>query len=98
VAAKPSGKITTKQKPSGVFTGRDNAKFTAMSALPPKADMHQHGRDVRFVPKADIGSCPDHIRFTLESGRFIGTPCQSKAAASVSLGSTGGMSARDRVE
>ena len=25
-----------------------------MSALPPKADMDQHGRDVRFVPKADV--------------------------------------------
>ena len=25
-----------------------------MSALPPKADMDHHGRDVRFVPKADI--------------------------------------------
>jgi len=25
-----------------------------MSALPPKADMDQHGRDVCFVPKADI--------------------------------------------
>jgi hypothetical protein len=36
-AAKPSDKITTKQKPSGVFTGRDNAKFTAMSALPPES-------------------------------------------------------------
>jgi hypothetical protein len=24
-----------------------------MSALPPKADIDQHGRDVRFVPKAD---------------------------------------------
>ena len=24
-----------------------------MSALPPKADMDQHRRDVRFVPKAD---------------------------------------------
>jgi hypothetical protein len=24
-----------------------------MSALPPKADMVQRGRDVRFVPKAD---------------------------------------------
>jgi hypothetical protein len=24
------------------------------SALPPKADMDQRGRDVRFVPKADI--------------------------------------------
>ena len=27
-----------------------------MSALPPKADMDQHGRDVRFAPKADIHS------------------------------------------
>jgi hypothetical protein len=26
-----------------------------MSALPPKADMVQDDRDVRFVPKADIG-------------------------------------------
>jgi CheY-like chemotaxis protein len=25
----------------------------AMSALPPKADTDQHGRNVRFVPKAD---------------------------------------------
>ena len=25
-----------------------------MSALPPKADVDQHGRNVRFVPKADI--------------------------------------------
>ena len=25
-----------------------------MSALPPKADIVQHERDVRFVPKADI--------------------------------------------
>ena len=28
--------------------------FRPMSALPPKADMDWHGRDVRFVPKADI--------------------------------------------
>jgi hypothetical protein len=25
-----------------------------MSALPPKADIVQHSRDVRFVPKGDI--------------------------------------------
>ena len=25
-----------------------------MSALPPKADIAEHRRDVRFVPKADI--------------------------------------------
>src|SRR5262249_20420484 len=28
--------------------------LAAMSALPPKADIDQHGHDVRFVPKADI--------------------------------------------
>src|SRR5215469_9178119 len=28
----------------------------SMSALPPKADMDQHGLDVRFVPKAEICS------------------------------------------
>jgi hypothetical protein len=56
MAAKPSRKITTKQKPSGVFTGRYNAKFTAMSALPPKADIAKHRRDVCFVPKADVHS------------------------------------------
>jgi hypothetical protein len=26
-----------------------------MSALPPKADIHRRGCDVRFVPEADIG-------------------------------------------
>jgi hypothetical protein len=29
--------------------------FCAMSALPPKADIGTQLRDVRFVPKADIG-------------------------------------------
>jgi len=28
-----------------------------MSALPPKADIDQHRRDVRFVPIADIAWC-----------------------------------------
>jgi hypothetical protein len=28
--------------------------FIAMSALPPKADIGERNRDVRFVPKADI--------------------------------------------
>ena len=30
------------------------AHVRVMSALPPKADMDQHGRDVRFVSKADM--------------------------------------------
>jgi hypothetical protein len=33
---------------------RTSQQVRAMSALPPKADMVQHDRDVRFVPKADI--------------------------------------------
>jgi hypothetical protein len=31
-----------------------------MSALPPKADIVQHGSDVRFVPKADILHCSNN--------------------------------------
>ena len=33
-----------------------------MSALPPKADMVQHDRDVRFVLKADIASSLANVR------------------------------------
>jgi hypothetical protein len=33
-----------------------------MSALPPKADMVQHGGNVRFVPKADIRIGSDSVR------------------------------------
>ena len=36
-------------------------RLRLMSALPPKADMDQHGRDVRFVPKADIPVLFDHL-------------------------------------
>jgi hypothetical protein len=32
-----------------------SAHVRVMSALPPKADMDHYCRDVRFVPKADIG-------------------------------------------
>jgi hypothetical protein len=31
--------------------------ISAMSALPPKADIAERDRDVRFVPKADILRC-----------------------------------------
>ena len=34
---------------------------TVMSPLPPKADMVEHDRDVRFVPIADIGTLFDHL-------------------------------------
>ena len=32
-------------------------RLQPMSALPAKADMDQHGRDVRFVPKAAVSRC-----------------------------------------
>jgi hypothetical protein len=34
-----------------------------MSALPQKADIVQHDRDVRFVPKADILRCKKNSLF-----------------------------------
>ena len=41
---------------------RTSQDVSAMSALPPKADMVQRNRDVRFVPKAD--SCTAAILVT----------------------------------
>jgi len=32
-----------------------------MSALPPKADIGTHSRDVRFVPKADISRTSSYL-------------------------------------
>jgi hypothetical protein len=37
-----------------------------MSALPPKADIAQHGGNVRFVPKADIGTAKKHHSIMLD--------------------------------
>jgi len=39
-----------------------------MSALPPKADMAQDGRDVCFVPKADMGCSLNHLVSQLQKG------------------------------
>jgi hypothetical protein len=36
----------------------------SMSALPPKADIVQHDRDVRFVPEADSCTAEKGIVFT----------------------------------
>src|SRR5262249_1822190 len=38
------------------FTGSSRSLVSLMSALPPKADMCGATRDVRFGPKADIGT------------------------------------------
>src|SRR5262249_9354453 len=39
---------------------RTSEHVRVMSALPPKADMDQHGRNVRLVPKADIDKLNCH--------------------------------------
>jgi hypothetical protein len=43
---------------AGVFTGTASvsSRVQAMSALRPKADIAQHGVNVRFVPKSDMPS------------------------------------------
>ena len=41
--------------------GRTPEGDRIMSALPPKADIGERERDVRFVPKADIAVSFDHI-------------------------------------
>jgi hypothetical protein len=42
-----------------------------MSALPPKADIYQHGRDVRFVPKADSCSAANNRRSRADADGFL---------------------------
>jgi hypothetical protein len=41
------------------MTGNTLTDHYLMSALPPKADIGGREFDVRFVPKADIGSAPN---------------------------------------
>jgi hypothetical protein len=43
--------------PTGQLEKRTSVNAIAMSALPPKADIHRRERHVRFVPKADIPRC-----------------------------------------
>jgi hypothetical protein len=46
---------------------QDGKIKSPMSALPPKADIVQHHRDVRFVPKADILRCREERRYSITS-------------------------------
>ena len=46
---------------SGLGQKQTSKCFRPMSALPPKADMVRHNRDVRFVPKADITGLFDYF-------------------------------------
>ena len=58
-------------------------KVRLMSALPPKPDMDHYGRDVRFVPKADIMQCSNQIapigRCTVEFSPVVGADCKAPA-------------------
>src|SRR5262249_46677331 len=49
---------SSKYKPPTSALGhkRTLTRLHSMSALPPKADIETQSRDVRFVPKADIGT------------------------------------------
>ena len=42
-----------------------------MSVLPPKADIAERDRHVRFGSKADIAALPINVRFTPESGHWL---------------------------
>jgi hypothetical protein len=57
----------------------------AMSALPPKADIAECDRHVRFVPKADILRCGKKRRYSITSSaradRLGGTSMPSALAA-----------------
>ena len=69
-----------------------------MSALPPKADIVQYGRDVRFVPKADIETSFHSITWSASTRRLCGTSIPSALAvlrlmmSSNLVGSSTGMS------
>jgi hypothetical protein len=41
--------------------------ISAMSALPPKADIDERDLDVRFAPKADILRCSEERRCSIAS-------------------------------
>ena len=52
-----------------------------MSAFPPKADVAQHDRDVRFVPKADSCTAAKIIKLCLHhEGQIDARWCWSIAA------------------
>ena len=63
---------TAKALMSALGQKQTSDQVRAMSALPPKADMLQHDRDVRFGSLADIALGPRHVRFTPKSGHTSG--------------------------
>jgi hypothetical protein len=50
----PESSVTRILSPDRSRDGIEGGPGDAMSALPPKTDIHRRERHVRFVPKADI--------------------------------------------
>ena len=51
------GRVRRGVRPMSALGQKQTWPFeTAMSALPPKADIRQHGLDVRFLPKAEVAA------------------------------------------
>src|SRR5215467_5601595 len=51
------------------------SRHSAMSALPPIADIGTQSRDVRFVPKADIVRCGERHRYSITSSALVSKDC-----------------------
>ena len=74
-----SGKVPM----SALGQKRTVSGISAMSALPPKADIAQRDRDVRFVPKADIGE--DYSITSSARARTDGSTARPSALAVLRL-------------
>jgi len=60
--------ITAAGKPTSALGQKQTLRhLQPMSALPPIADIDQHGRDVRFVPIADILHCRKECHYSINS-------------------------------
>jgi hypothetical protein len=54
-------RVTYDNAENGFCVLRARARGQSMSALPPKADMVRHDRDVCFVPKAVVSRCSNRL-------------------------------------
>jgi hypothetical protein len=55
------------RKPMSALGKRTLTRSLHMSAIPPKADIGTHSRDVRYVPKADILRCSEEHPYSIAS-------------------------------
>ena len=58
---------------------------SAMSALPPKADIGTHSWDVRFVPKADILRCGKERRYSITSSARASSDCGTVSPSALAV-------------